>query len=132
MTDRSTITLSKRETLETDDGDYRLRIWVSRVTNEIPYKVFVYQHLPYMPDDTDERTDLFVHVASYADLLAFPEDAPDDYSPFFRAYYLDLTMRNTALLAETWTLIKAHTRLLVEDYVRIHHLPPAEIEELEL
>lgn len=121
----TTITLSKKVT-QTDDFRQRLRVWVSETTNNIPAQVFVYQRIPSVPLDT-ELQDLFVHVASYADIQDYPSEAPDSTSPFFRQYFFDLVFDSKAIMEENWQRILWSVQHTVEDICRLNDLPPVEI-----
>ena len=126
----SHITITKRLTL-TADSRHRIQVWVSETTNNIPATVFVYQRIPVVPLDTG-LSDLFVHIASYADTVDFPENDPLADSPYFRKYYIDLLFDSLATLQEKWTMMRRQIKLLVEDVVRVNTLPPAEIIEIDL
>ena len=130
MSETSHITISKRITL-TSDVRHRLQVWVSETTNNIPATVFVYQRIPMVPLDTG-LSDLFVHVASYADLTDFPDNEPTADSPYFRRYYIDLLFDSLGTLEEKWTWMSRQIKLLVEDIIRINTLPPVEIIELSV
>ena len=124
------ITLSKRLT-QTDDFRQRLRVWVSETTNNIPAQIFVYQRIPSVPLDT-ELQDIFVHIASYADIQDYPAEAPDDKSPFFRQYFFDLVFDSKAILEENWQRIVWSVQHTVEDIARINEMDPVEILILDL
>jgi len=126
----SHITITMRITL-TADSRHRIQVWVSETTNNIPATVFVYQRIPVVPLDTG-LSDLFVHIASYADTVDFPENDPLADSPYFRKYYIDLLFDSLATLQEKWTMMRRQIKLLVEDVVRVNTLPPAEIIEIDL
>jgi hypothetical protein len=125
-----TITIMKRIDSESD-GDARLRIWVSETTDIIPGKIFVYQKYPRVPQN-ENLEDLFVHIASYADLIDFPQDKPSAESPYFRKYYIDLTFPTLAMLDEKWQLMSRMIKHTVEDFVRLNNLEPVEIEVINL
>jgi len=125
----ASIKLSKKLT-QTDDFRQRLRVWVSETTNNIPAQVFVYQRIPLVPLDT-ELQDIFVHVASYADLQEYPAEAPDDKTPFFRQYFFDLVFDSKAILEENWQRILWSVQHTIEDVARINELPPVEIIVVE-
>jgi len=131
MAERPKIQITKRVSVVDEEGGVRLRLWVSGATGGIPPTLFVYQLLPNVPKSEFPRHE-FVHIASYADIAAFPENSPDAYAPFFRKNGMDLTFKTRALLEDTWNLCKAHLKLTVEDITRIDGLPPAEIEVIEL
>jgi len=126
----SHVTISKRVTL-TADARHRLQAWVSETSNNIPPTIFVYQRIPLVPLDTG-LSDLFVHVASYADTVDFPENEPAADSPYYRRYYIDLLFDSLATLEEKWTWMRRQIKLLVEDIVRVNTLPPVDIQELDL
>jgi len=62
------------------DGQWRLRMWTQSASEEIPAEVFVWQEIPHVPylDDagytlnSKGRFELFVHMASYADIFLYP------------------------------------------------------------
>lgn len=122
------IKISKRTTM-TADYRQRLQIWISETTNNIPPKVFVYQRIPQVPLYTG-LSDIFVHLASYADIADFPEDQPGADSPFFRKYYLDLMFDSLSVLDGKWEMLRLQLRHLIEDISRLNNLGPVEIEEL--
>lgn len=119
------ISLTKKLTL-TDDFRQRLRVWVSETTNNIPAQLFVYQRIPSVPLDTDLQ-DLFVHVASYADLQDYPAETPSEEGPFFRQYFFDLVFDSKAILEENWQRILGSAKHTIEDIVRINEMDPVEI-----
>jgi hypothetical protein len=122
------VVLNKRVLLvDEEQGSHRLQVWVSETSDDIPGRIFVYQKYPSVPFYDEQPEDIFVHVASFADLAAFPIDAPDDRSPFFRLHYYDILFDTLALLEETWEITVAHARLLAEDVNRVLKLPPIEL-----
>jgi len=132
----SRIVLSKRLTTEIDpegpDATHRLRVWVSESTNNIPGELFVYQKIPPVPKTNERQLEnLFVHVASYADILDFPIDAPNEESPFFRLHYFDVTFDSLAMLDNKWNMMKAMINATVEDIVRLNNLPAVSLEEFD-
>ena len=124
------ITLSKRIT-QTDDFRQRLRVWVSETTNNIPAQIFVYQRIPSVPLDT-ELQDIFVHVASYADISDYPSEKPDNTAPFFRQYFFDLVFDSKAVLEENWARILGSVQHTIEDIARLNEMGPVEILILDL
>lgn len=131
MAEQPKLQVTKRVTAADDQGGVRLQMWISGASPEIPPELFVYQHIGNVPK-ADYPLDQFVHIASYADIAAFPTEAPDTYAPFFRHNGADLTFPTRGLLERTWELCKAHLKLTVEDITRVDGLPPAEIEVVEL
>ena len=124
------VVLTKRITLvDEENGTHRMQVWVSEVSDDIPYKILVYQKYPSVPDYTEQPEDIFVHVASFADLAAFPVDEPDGRSPYYRMYYYDILFDTLVLLEECWEITVAHVQLLVEDIARVAGLPPIEVIE---
>jgi hypothetical protein len=91
----------------------------------------VYQKIPRVPLN-DELEELLVHIASYADILNFPEDCPNDESPFFRRGYIDLTFQDLTMLDEKWNMMKQMINHTVEDIVKLNNLPAVEIIELDV
>ena len=131
MAEQPKLQVTKRVTNVDDQGMVRLQMWVSGATPEIPCELFVYQHIGNVPK-ADYPLDQFVHIASYADIAAFPTEKPDAYAPYFRKNGADLTFQTRPLLEKTWELCKAHLKLTVEDITRIDGLPAAEMEVIEL
>jgi len=114
----SYIQISRRVTLE-EDSRHRMRVWVSETSDNLPPTVFVYQRLPSVPS-YDVLADLFVHIASYADIADYPENDPGEDSPFFRKYYVDLIFQSLPHLSDTWDLIEGQIKNTVEDLVRLN------------
>jgi len=106
-------------------------MWVSETTNNIPNTIFVYQDYPDVAN-SGNLPEYFVHIASYADILDFPEEARDKITPFFRKGYIDLTFNSLATLDEKVTLMLRQIKLLVEDIVRLNNLPPVEVVVISL
>ena len=124
----SHIQLTKKITL-TAANRHRLQVYVSETTNNIPATIFVYQKIPTVPLD-DKLADIFVHVASYADLGDFPENAPGPDSPFFRMYHVDLTFTSLAYLTKIWDQMERMVRHTMEDIARLNEDGPIEIIEV--
>ena len=93
--------------------------------------MYVYQKIS-PPPGCDYPEDMWVHIASYADVAAYPIDAPDEYTPFFRLNGADLLYKTRAALEDTWSISKAHLQFTVEDYTRLLGLPAPEILEVTL
>lgn len=122
------VVLKKRVTLvNEEEGTHRLQVWVGEVSDDIPAKIFVNQLYPDVPDYTEQPSERFAHVASFADLAAFPPDEPDDRSPFYRVYWYDILFETLVLLEETWTLTEKHVQILMEDIHRVRNLPPVTV-----
>ena len=127
----SVITISK-ELIETTQGPrrFRLRVWVQSTTNNIPGELFVYQLIPAVPGFNDGNPEeRFVHIASYADMVAFPKDVASVDSPFFRKHFIDLVHDSRTFLEEKWTLINQQLSILISDITRVNNLPPGILEE---
>lgn len=124
------VVLSKRLTV-TEDNRHRLRVWVSETSHNIPSTLFVYQQIPVVPLDSG-LNQLFVHVASYADLGDYPENASGDDSPFFRLHHFDLVFDSLAYLEQTWQRVHRMVQHTAEDIAKLNGLEPAVVEELIL
>jgi len=110
---------------------YRLKVWVTETSNNIPGEVFVYQNIPAVPDyNGGLPEDRFVHIASYADLVAFPKDGPGLENPYFRKYYIDITHKDRTFLEDKWKLMSQQLQVLISDITRINALPPGVLEEV--
>jgi hypothetical protein len=131
MSEQPKIQVTKRVTASGDQGMVRLQAWVSAGTPEVPPELFVYQRIGTVPK-ADFPSDQFVHIASYADIVAFPVTEPDSYAPYFRKNGVDLIFPTRALLEKTWELCRAHLKLTIEDITRIDGLPPMEFEIVSL
>ena len=124
------IHVTKRFDTSTATGRTRLRAWVSATTNEIPAEIFVYQRIPAVPDHNNGLPeDIFVHVAAYADMVAFPSQKPSINNPYFRLSYIDLVHDSRCHLEDLWSRIKCHIEALNEDITRINELCPGRVEE---
>ena len=120
--------MHKRVTLvDAEEGTHRLQVWVHEASEGIPGKIMVFQRYPDVPDYEEQPNDIFVHIASFADLAAFPPDTPDERAPYFRTSWYDILFDTLPLLEDCWELTVAHTKLLVEDVHRILNLPPVEV-----
>jgi hypothetical protein len=125
----SEIHISKRFDTSTQ-GRTRLQAWVSAATNMIPPEIFVYQRIPAVPGYNDGLPeDIFVHVAAYADMVAFPSDRPSVNSPYFRKSYIDLAGDSRCEMEDLWKQIMCHIQALLDDLVRINELCPARLVE---
>lgn len=114
------------------DGEaHRLQTWISETSNNIPATLFVYQRIPSVPN-FDGLSDIFVHIASYADIADYPENDPDDSSPFFRKYYADIVFTSLPELENKWTMIRGMIGLTLEDICRLNSMGPIDIEEINL
>ena len=116
-------------------GQWRLRMWVSGVDEGIPTEIFVWQEIPPTPyyeevltPNANGNYERFVHIASYADIFAFPAQATDDCSPFFRRTYLDICSENKKLLEDSRKLGLKHVQSLVSELNRINNLVQEVIE----
>ena len=128
MSEPITLKISKRFNLE-DTGEWRLRMWVSEASDNIDPNVFVWQKKPVVPDDR-QPVNIFVHVASYADQIAFPANTPDTYAPFFRKTFFDLVSSDKAVLEDTNRLVLKHLDQLVQEITRILQLPVQNVVEV--
>jgi len=125
----SHITLSKKVEMTTDNR-HTLKVWVSETTNNIPNGIFVYQRIPSVPLDED-LGDLFVHIASYADLGDFPPDCAGTDSPFYRLGHLYLIFDSLAKLEETYQRMIKMVRATIEDITRLNDMDPIEVVEVQ-
>ena len=112
----------------TGDPRWRLRVWIQATSNNIPGTLFVYQRFPGIPGiNNGESFDRFVHIASYADMISFPEDSPGIDNPFFRKYYLDIVHNSRSFLEEKWEMMGSQLQTLIADITRINNLPPGQL-----
>ncbi len=74
-----------------DDGTYRLRIYVSETSDNITPYLLLYRTYPR---DHEELTapSGYLRPVRYYELFSFPSDSPGDDSPFYRQSYLDLQL----------------------------------------
>ena len=124
------VKLYKRVT-KTDDDRLRLRAWIGEVPEGVPGELFVYQRLPIIPLDT-ELDRIFVHIANFEDIGAFPVDEPGKASPFFRRHWLDLVFDSVAYMDETWERIVRMLRHTLGDYARFKNAEGVEVKEILL
>jgi hypothetical protein len=99
------------------DGTWRLQCWVSETEN-MTNKIFVYQHKPDMPYETSDRN-VFVNIAQPSDIAEYPEDTVGATFPFFRRAYIDITIKDTALVYNTLEGIKQDVSELCKALDRI-------------
>jgi hypothetical protein len=114
----------------TEDGSFRLRIWVSKTSHNIPSELFVFQKVPKVPFSNIPE-DWFVHIPTYSDVITLPVGAPEK-EPFFRKNGVDVTFQSRAILEEKWIRMKRHIQILIEDIVRLNKLPPIEVTIVDL
>lgn len=107
------ITLRSRINEVTPEGTHRLRVWVSEAEG-MEAAIFVYQRMPQWPGETEPR-DVFVAVASVADLSEFPATEPEGSSPFFRLSSFDVVFRSVYDLTNSWDLVKQDVTDLVDN-----------------
>jgi hypothetical protein len=107
-------------------------VWVSATSNNIPPEIFTFQRFPAVPDYNDgKEEDRFVHVCTYADMVAFPKDRPSVDNPYFRLHWLDLAHDSRVFLEDRWHVIKCHIEDLLADVVRINELAAAKFIECD-
>lgn len=128
----STYQVSRRFTLQ-DNNLYRMQVWVSAITEDLPCKIFAWQTLYPFPEDPGP-TDIFVHVCKYSDLIAIPEDEPEPWETvqLYRRHWFDLESKDKARLESVWRKVKEQVQFLVQDIVRTNTLPPAEVGFVEI
>jgi hypothetical protein len=112
----SNINLSKRITQE-DDNTYRLQVWVSETSDNIPSEIFLHRVAPEI-DEWDGSSIPYYGVCAYADLVNYAVDEPDGASNFYRKSGVDLTFKSLSILNQTWIQIDEDTQQLVDDIVK--------------
>lgn len=105
--------IEKRVT-ETTSHWFRIKIWVSAAYAGIPPEIFVWQRLPSYPGITN-RTDHYVQVCSYADMLNYPAVTPNNSTLFFRRRWIDRTYRSMLELQTFWETVQTGIQALVLD-----------------
>lgn len=117
----------KKKVERMSDQRYRLKVWVSETTDNIPAQVFMYVRLPYMPE-RDDPEDRFEKVCCYADMLLYPPNEPDTENPYFRKGYLDLVFTSFSSLTSYFDdIIEAPLQYLINDIVKTN--TASEVEE---
>lgn len=115
------IKLKSRINMVEAEGNHRLRVWVEEATDVDP-NIFVYQRFPQWPGE-DAPRDVFVAVASVADMAEFPPAAPSssssEDSPFFRLRMFDVVFRSVYDLNNSWALVKQDVADLVRNLDRL-------------
>lgn len=124
--------VTRRYTLQANNL-YRMQVWVSEMTENMPCKIFAWQSLEPFPGDP-KSPEIFVHVCSYFDLIAIPEDTPLQEEPIrlYRKYFFDIESRDKALLERTWRKVKTQVLHLVQDLVRLNTQEPVEVGFVEV
>ena len=127
--------------LDTELDKYRLKAYVSETSGNLPSEMFCYQDFPTVPfweEEGDTPEDIFVNVASLADIQKYDVvntdgSAPDSGEPFYRKHYIDLCSDSEASLEETWTKVK---HFLLQTCIEIARLNgdtlPREVQELSI
>jgi len=89
--------ITKRITEITGVGSHRLQMWVSAY-QDIDQNVFVYKRNPPVPPAVTSE-DVYVNIASAADMVEYPIDNPDpELPPFFRKSSIDIIFRSVDLM----------------------------------
>lgn len=102
------------------DGCHRLRLWVSDYDDVDP-NIFVYQRVPSVPEGPDPD-DVFVNVASVADMEEYPRIEPGPDYPFFRLSSIDLVFRSVDIMDKVVARIKTDIRALLDNLAAIEEL----------
>jgi hypothetical protein len=120
-----------KEFVSTTQGPkrWRLKVWVQETTNNIPGEIFVYQMYPGVPLYKEGKENaIFVNIASYQELIAFPKDYPSVENPFFRKHYIDIVHTSRSFLEDTWKLMEQQITILIADITRLNNIPPTNLE----
>ena len=115
----SSITVDKRVTANADNT-YRLQVWVSETSENIPSEIFVHRNAPVI-DDWDGPTAVYYGICNYADIINYPASVVDTSSNFFRKSGADLEFKSAQSLNTTWEQILEDVQQLVDDIVRTYN-----------
>lgn len=113
----SYIKLTEKISSQTDNT-WRLQVWVSETSDNIPGEIFLFQRYPIWHNQ--EYRDVLKGVCSYADLLNYSIDAPDGRSIYFRQYWVDLAFMTYDRLKEVQADIRTGVQQLVDDLVKTY------------
>lgn len=78
-----------------EEGWWRLRMWVSKHSDNFDGGLFVLQRVNNAPGDLGQKSDMFVDTASYSDVTEYPLAEPGELSLFFRCCSMDITLEDT-------------------------------------
>jgi hypothetical protein len=119
------ITITKKVEKTADDR-YRLKVWVSETSDNIPKQVFLFERISPVPlRPVPENA--FKKTCSYADMLLYPEDSPDTENPYFRLGQVDLLFTSYKQMSTYFTEhIHDAVQYLVNDIVGTNLATPVE------
>ena len=111
----ASIELSKKVEVQ-EDSRFRLKIWVSKTSANIPPQVFLFERLNDVPKQA-VPLDCYSRVCTYADMLNYPATDPHTYSPYYRVYYIDRLYTSYNTLNTFWESIQTDVEALLNDIV---------------
>lgn len=114
------IQLRTKRTALQPEGHHRLQIWVSDYEGLEP-EIFVYQRYPVLPGET-APDDVFVNVASAADMEEYPRFEPSGEPPFFRLSHVDLIFRSVDIMDRVWNTMKSDVEYLLANLEKLDTL----------
>lgn len=113
--------LRKSTAYENKAGSYRMTLEVF-ATEDITKNVFIKQRLRnFVKNNFD---DVFVAIATPAQLEDFDESSPAEGSSYYRTSSIDLISRNIGYLEDVFQSILAELQKLVDDYDSLNLLQP--------
>jgi len=123
----ASITITKKIT-QTDER-FRLRVWVSETSDNIPATVFLMERIPGVPGLTDPYN-RFIRVCNYSDMLHYTATTPQTENPYFRLPGVDLIFTSYNQLNTYFTdTIHAEVQVLIDDIVDTNTAPVVTIIE---
>jgi len=107
-----------------EDIEFRLQIWVTETSDNIPGEIFLFKKAPNFPENTPDPFYAYVQVCTYADMLNYPKESSDYPTVFYRRRQLDLTFTSLNQLSEYWDTIDTAIQNLINDIVDTNNAIP--------
>jgi hypothetical protein len=110
-------TIKIKRVITEEDNRYRMQVWVTETSDNIPSELFLFARIPPVPSRPLPE-DGFQRTCRYSDILLYPATTPETSSPFFRKPGVDLIFTSLKELSDYFTTyIYDMVQLLVEDIV---------------
>jgi len=123
----ATISITKQVD-KTDDDRYRLKIYTSETSDNIPSQIFLLELLAPVPEQSFPAAK-FLKVCSYADMINYPARAPGTDNSFYRDYYIDLIFTSYNQLNTFLEDIKTDVQTLIDDIALTNTATPVTTTE---
>ena len=104
--------------------EFRLQVWVTSTSLNIPGEVFLFRLAPYYPDNDPAPFYIFVRACTYADMINYPAEDSTYSTVFYRRRMLDQSFKSINQLNTDWEVINTALQALIEDIVETNSVAP--------